>query len=123
MEQLKDVQLLLGIDAEENRIEIDADLISAQPDVQAQLQKMGDVFRPINGALIERLRSNELLCVMCNMEGTTLLEMLRKNPKIRTGLLGLNMMVDADLMLSAIDGDVSFELTDLSFILGWRTLF
>ena len=57
--------------------------------------------------------------LMCNVQGSTLIEFLRKNPDLRTALLGMNMMVDADQMLTAVDGDVMLELTDVTFLLGW----
>lgn len=119
VEQLNDVQLLLGIDADENRVDIDADLITERPDVKERLQRLDDLLRPIEGSLIERAHSSGLLWMACNMEGTKLVELLRQYPDVRTALLGLNMMVDADQMLMAINGDVTLELTDLAFLLGW----
>ena len=42
-----------------------------------------------------------------NVDGGSLLEMLRQNPVARTFLIGLNLGVDADLMIRSIKGDVA----------------
>ena len=51
--------------------------------------------------------------VMANAQTLNLLELLRSQPQLRTALLGLNMAVDVDMMLKAIDGDISIVVPKL----------
>lgn len=119
-DDLQGVQVLLGLGTEDNEIQLDADVVADQPAVEERLKALGKTFRPITGDLIARAEPSALLWAACNVEGASLVELLRKNPQVRTALIGLNTIVDADMMLKAVDGDVSVECTSLSFVFGWR---
>lgn len=117
---LEDIQLALGLDTQKDVVRIDADLITEQADLKQRLTDLNAIFRPIKGQLVNRADESSLLWTACNVKGEQLLELLRKFPNLRTALIGLNTIVDFDLMLKAIDGDVTTECTSLSFVLGWK---
>jgi len=50
--------------------------------------------------------ANPFAYICFNMNGEKLLPELRKVPNLRTALLALNLCVDVDMMIKAIDGDV-----------------
>lgn len=119
LETLDDIYLRLAADANRNELVFHIDLLTDQAEASQHLKEIAKTLRPIDGRLIERAQPSGLMWLMCNVQGSTLIEFLRKNPDLRTALLGMNMMVDADQMLTAVDGDVMLELTDVTFLLGW----
>lgn len=70
---------------------------------------------PIKGNLINLEPEEPFAWMGFNMKGEELLPNLRKQPRFRTAMLALNMCVDADLMIKAIDGDVSIALPKADF--------
>ncbi len=120
VKSLDGIQLALGLGSDKDDVRIDADLIAEQVELKQRLEELNSIFRPIKGDLINRADESSLLWTTCNVKGEQLLELLRKSPDLRTVLIGLNTIVDFDLMLKAIDGDLTAECTSLSFILGFR---
>lgn len=51
----------------------------------------------------------------CGMNGELLLSVMRNDSRLRMALLGLNMIIDADMMVKAIDGDVTFVMPKADF--------
>lgn len=68
---------------------------------------------PIKGSLSGAVSEEPFAWVCVNMKGEELLPYLRKVDQLRTALLGLNMCVDADMMIKAIDGDVMIAMPKL----------
>lgn len=87
---------------------------SDEDDIKRLVTKYKDVLRPIQASQLRSSVNNPLLWVGFNTKGANLLEELRKNSVLRLFLVGVNLCVDADMMLKAIDGDVCFELSDIS---------
>lgn len=69
---------------------------------------------PIKGdiGLSGVLPANPFAYVCFNMNGEKLLPELRKVPNLRTALLALNLCVDVDMMIKAIDGDVVISVPE-----------
>ena len=65
---------------------------------------------PIEGTLAGIGPEKPFVSVSFNLRGERLLPLLREVPQIRSLLLALNMNVDVDMMLKAINGDVSFVI-------------
>jgi hypothetical protein len=72
-----------------------------------------DFLRPIKGSPMNIGSADPLFSLCMNINGESLLNQLRKVPQIREALLGLNMAVDVDMMLKAIDGDVMLAVPKL----------
>lgn len=73
-------------------------------------EKLAQVSKPIQQDICKQPEG--VLFTSCiNLEGEKLLTLLREVPKVRTGLLALNMCIDADMMIRAIDGNVTLALT------------
>jgi hypothetical protein len=68
---------------------------------------------PIKGSLAGIGPEKPFLWVCFNMNGERLLPLLREVPQLRSILLALNMNVDVDMMLKAINGDVSIAVPKL----------
>ena len=65
---------------------------------------------PIEGTLAGIGPEDPFVSVQFNLRGEQLLPLLRQVPQIRSLLLALNMNVDVDMMLKAVNGDVSFVI-------------
>ena len=65
---------------------------------------------PICGDLAGMQPAEPFLWLCCGMKGEQLLGLLRDMPKVRMALLGLNMIIDADMIIKAIDGDVTLAI-------------
>jgi len=72
-------------------------------------------YGPIQGDWIGMLPAKPFARFCANMKGEELLLNLREVPELRTALLALNMCVDADMMIKAIDGDVALVVPKLDF--------
>ena len=68
---------------------------------------------PIKGNLIGLEPEEPLVWACVNMKGEELLALLRKENQLRTALLALNMCIDADMMIKAIDGDVTIAIPEV----------
>lgn len=99
----------LTMDANDNKLVVDIDIVSEDEDVQAELKKLNALLRPISGELTQNAHADNAIWLAVNTEGQELLKILRAQPKVRTALLTLNLIVDADRIIQAIDGDVALE--------------
>ena len=97
---LADARLNAALGIGKQDITLSAALQTAEPLMQEGL------LQPVQGKLADFGPANPIFWLCVNVKGETLLDVLRKQPRLRTALLGLNMVVDADMMLKAIDGDV-----------------
>ena len=88
---------------------IDEKAISYSVKVEG-VEGLSEPLTPIKGSLIGLEPEEPFIWACVNMKGEELLTQLRKVPDIRTALLALNMCVDADMMINAIDGDVSIAV-------------
>ena len=68
---------------------------------------------PIKGDLTSTGGEEPFAWLCVNMKGEELLPYLRKVDMLRSALLALNMCVDADMMIKAIDGDVMLAMPKL----------
>ena len=70
---------------------------------------------PISGNLAGMPCGEPFIRLCAGMKGERLLSLMRNVPRLRITLLGLNMMIDADLMIKAIDGDVTLVVPKADF--------
>ena len=104
--KLSDVRLNAALGIGKKDITLSASLQSPEP-------LMANVMQPIKGNLSGMGPSAPVFWLCTSMKGENLLELLRSQPQLRTALLGLNMAVDVDMMLKAIDGDISIVVPKL----------
>jgi hypothetical protein len=69
----------------------------------------------IKGSLTGMQPEEPFIWLSANMKGEQLLPHMRKIPELRSALLALNMCVDADMMLKAIDGDIMLAIPTADF--------
>ena len=72
-------------------------------DIMAKL--LGE-FKPITATLVSVSPQDPAVWLCMGVHGDKLLKQLRLVPKIRSAMLGLNMCIDADMMMNAAEGDM-----------------
>lgn len=84
-------------------------------ELSSPAEKAVDVLSPIAG-LLPTIGAEKPFCwIYMNVNGEKLLPVLRSNPQIRNMLMGLNVgVLDADLILKAIDGDIMIAMPTLN---------
>ena len=103
---LSDARLNAALGIGKKDITLSAALQTPQP-------LMDKVMQPIRGNLSGMGPAEPVFWLCTSMKGENLLQLLRSQPQLRTALLGLNMAVDVDMMLKAIDGDISIVVPRL----------
>lgn len=108
-----DAQLALSLRAEAADLVLDAAVVAESPEAQTQLAKLDSFLRPIGGVLDTFGTGSATASLQLNVSGSTLLAALRSNESVRTALLAMNLVIDLDRIIEAVDGDVAIEYQDI----------
>lgn len=107
---LSDVNVVAGMRFLENGLTVDAEIRSKNSEINKYYEQLALLGGEISGEYASYVPEKALGWLCMDIDGERLLEQLRKNPLVRTYLMGLNMGVDADLMIRSVDGDVAITL-------------
>ena len=112
---LSDVNIVAELGLEENGLKVEAEIRSENPDVNRYYEQLAVLGGKIEGEYARYVPSDALAWCCVNVNGDRLLEQLRRNPLARTFLMGLNMCVDADLIIKSIRGDMAATFFPAAF--------
>ena len=84
---------------------LDLDLQPLTPKSRKLFQTARLMAQPLPATLSELPPGKPYLNLRLNPDGEQLLALLRRYPRVRTALLGINLLLDADLMIRSIQGD------------------
>lgn len=104
-----DVALALTADLGEHEMSLASELITHNDEAKAKIKEFEQLFRTIDADLVDASYEGAIAWFCMNVEGKETLKLLRANPTLRLILMGLNMVIDFDQMINAIDGDVAIE--------------
>ena len=96
----------------DKEIKVKSSLITDNHVLTDFIEALDEVAKPLNDNLPRLAPDNPQLSMWMNIDGEQLLPLLRSFPQLRTSLLALNLVVDADMMISSIDGDVQFSIPE-----------
>lgn len=82
--------------------------------VDKALKKATASYQPITGKFISSIPGNAAVAVLMNFDGTKYINLLRSDKGLRALLAGLNAVVDADMMIKSINGDVAIAVNSIS---------
>lgn len=99
----------LGV--EDKALHLSTSIQSEEEEMQQLLSQHNSIFRPIQANRLKSSVSDPVVWVGFNANGDSLLVELRKNALVRMFLMGVNLCMDADMLIKSIDGDVSLELS------------
>ena len=111
---LSDVNLYAGFTFSSTGLVVDAEISSENPEVNRYYEQLAFLGQPLDGDFADDVPAEALAWACVNVDGDYLLEALRKHPVVRTFLLGLNMEVDADMIIRSIKGDVAVTVDALA---------
>lgn len=107
---LSAIDIHSGLSIEGTAIRLSMSVSSPDPEIEKQLNEVGKILDNLDGSLLGFTTENPLFWLSGSINGDDLLEQLRKLPEIRTALIGLNMIIDADMIICAIDGNISLTI-------------
>jgi|GEM_PF-4347772 len=106
---VEDFVVSAGLSVHGNDLRIDGTIESDKPELLKLLDKIDSTFHPVGEYKPIDISNNKVSsAVFMNADGQSLLKLARSIPNIRMGLLALNMCIDADLIISAMDGPLTF---------------
>lgn len=111
---LSDVSVLAEVHLMKQGLKVTAEYLSGNPEINKYYEQLFRPERKLTGQYARYVPEDVLAWACADVEGEELLERLRRNPAVRTFLLGLNMGVDADLMIRSIRGEVAFTLNSFA---------
>ena len=107
---LNDIFLNASLRIKERSFLLSTELESEDEEFTNYASEYDKLLRPIDGSKLPASMEEPTLRAVFNVDGEKVLPKLRENFLLRTILVGLNMCVDLDMMIKAIDGDVLVEL-------------
>ncbi len=108
----KDALMLLSLGVDDNELCFQSEVLAYSEGVKDYVKQISELLRPMKCKLLEHAHGKNMAWLGINVDGPKLLEFLRSNEQVRSALIGMNMVVDMDRILEAIDGDVALELTN-----------
>ena len=105
-----DVSMAITLDVGEHNVHLATELLTDNEEAKAKIASFESLFRTIDARFVDSSTENTFAWCCMNVDGTQLLDMLRSIPAIRLALIGVNMMVDVDQMIRAVDGDVAIDM-------------
>ncbi|MBQ9560211.1 MAG: DUF4836 family protein [Bacteroidaceae bacterium] len=111
---LDDLDVMAGFTAQKERLGLSFAFSSENESLNRQMDKVDKIFGQIESSLVRTTPPSPLFHMVMNVDGEDLLERLREDKTLRTGLLALNMIFDLDMVVKSIDGDVALTCPEYS---------
>lgn len=105
-----DALLLLTLGTDGNELELNAKILAQTDGVKEKMLQLNKALRPLTAKNIENTHANNVAWMAMNIEGKSIVTFLRSRTSTRTALIALNIILDLDQILQAIDGDIALEL-------------
>ena len=112
---LRDGRICADVCFSSHGVAIETEFVSDNPELDKYFDRLTRIGGHLEGDFTGNVPSDALAWACINVDGSVLLDELRKNPVVRTLLLGLNMNVDADLIIKSIKGDVAVTVNAGAF--------
>lgn len=107
---LSDLNLKADVRLTRQGISLAAEILSDNAEILEYYKQLALLGGYLDGEYAQYVPSDAWAWCGLNVNGEVLLEQLRRNPMVRTFLLGLNMGIDADLMIRSMKGEMAFTL-------------
>lgn len=120
---LSDIYLKADMQLKPQALVVHAEVSSENPEINKYYEQITPIAGSMKGSFMHDVPTDALAWGSMNIDGEMLLEQLRKSSVVRTLLIGLNMGIDADMIIRSIQGDMAVtvcsldEEADSSFVL------
>lgn len=109
----KDINIDFTTHIQNNKMSLQTSIHSDNDRILNAIKESGETLKEMEGHLLIDCPDDPVIWMGVGVKGDELLKLLRQNDMIRTYLLALNMSIDLDMMINAIDGDVSISIPRL----------
>ena len=108
------VQINMDGTVKDKQISLHTDVVTGSSLVNKHLNELLDCLKPMDASMLSITGAKPVVWFGMGVRGNEMLYFLRRNELTRAAMIGINMNMDADRMLSVIDGDVCVNITELS---------
>lgn len=108
------VQIALEGKVKDKQVCLHSHIVTGSSLVNRHLDELLDCMKPMDASMLSISSAKPVVWFGMGVNGKDMLNFLRSNELARAALIGLNMNVDADMMLNATDGDVCVNVPELS---------
>ena len=109
-----DALLRLTVEPDDHELKMQLTVLAENDDVRQRLKEADALLCPLRAELLDYTHDDALAWMALNLRGDDLLPLLRRSEQLRLALITLNLVVDADLIIRSIDGDVAVEFSGLT---------
>lgn len=106
---LSTLRLVAGATVKKDRVNMQISYLAEDEKLNQFLDKIDNALVPVDGTLLTTAPTHPSIHVEMGAQGEKVLEVLRSIPELRTKLLLANTVLDADLLMKSIKGDVSLS--------------
>lgn len=111
---MEEIGVMISLKADKKKIALRSEIFSENENFEKYIQEWTKAYKPIEGNLLNMIPSRMLMWMGANVNGEQLILQMRKNPTLRTYLAGLNLGIDADMVIKSMDGDISLAVPGLT---------
>ena len=111
---LSKVQIAMDTRMKEKQISFRTRVVTPSSVVNKYLDELLGCLKPMDASLLSIKSPSPVVWLGMGVKGDKMLDALRKNETCRNVLLGLNMNIDADMIIRAIDGDLYLNISELT---------
>lgn len=108
--QPSDILISASITLDNDCLDISGETFSLDKQIDLSIKKAVASYKPISGKYINRISSNDIVTMLCGVNGEDYIKQLRNNESFRTMLIGLNTAIDMDKILKSINGDLMIAI-------------
>ena len=107
-----ELNLLFGFSVTKKEMTLNVGFQSDNEKVKKLMAQREKMSKKLSGSLIEKAPRNALFHAEMGIDGKKALEALKQEKSMRVILMSLNMLIDLDMIVGSIDGDLTVTVPD-----------
>lgn len=108
------VLLEAELQVQDQMLVIQGQTFSFNQQIDKDLQKTATLFRPMEGAFLNRLGTRTALSFLTNVEGKRFLPVLQQNKGLQSLLTGAKFTIDINEVINSVEGDMLLSFSSFS---------
>ncbi|MCM1107764.1 MAG: DUF4836 family protein [Clostridium sp.] len=117
VEMLKSVGVAGGLQVDRTKVSCPLEVFSDNDAFNSQWDNADKSLRKLTSDFVKHIPAGVIGWIGWSIDGKKVLEEMRKNPDVRTGLVALNLMADVDKIIQSLDGEMMMAMKDEDAIL------
>lgn len=110
--RLSDVRMVGCVAFENGEARMNTILYSNNAKIQKLIEGIYSSMKPIEGQYMNYLEKDIDMYLLAGIKGDKALEYLKKIPRVREYLVGVNLAIDCDNIIRSINGDIQLSMKD-----------